>query len=83
MGDKVAEGDAGDAAGHDHTGYDGTGKFKDMPEPEIDGGFMFFGQVGIAAGRFDDGRRKTCAAQRRQQAEKSGHNGQCKFFAGK
>ena len=83
VGDKVAEGNAGDAAGHDHAGYDGTGKFKDMPEPEIDGGFMFFGKVCIAAGCFDDGRRKTCAAQRRQQAEKSWHNGQCKFFAGK
>ena len=83
MHDKFAVGYARDVAGHNHTGDNRAGKFKDMAKPEVDGRLVLARKPQPLACFFDDGRGKACTAERGQQAEEGGHDGEGDAVAGK
>ena len=83
MHDKFAVGDTGNIAGHNHTRNNRAGKFKDVAEPEVDSRLVLARKPQTLACFLHDGRRKTCAAERGQQAEKGGHDGEGDAVAGK
>ena len=63
MQDEFTVADAGDVAGHNHTGDNRTGKFKDMTEPEVDGCLVLLFDRQIFAGLLYNRSRKARAAQ--------------------